>query len=462
VNQADFATLKLQPALLANLAALGYSSMTPIQAQSLPAILQGKDVIAQGKTGSGKTAAFALGMLEQLNTKHFQVQSLVLCPTRELADQVAREIRRLARTIPNIKVLTLCGGMPLGPQVGSLEHGAHIVVGTPGRIEEHLRKNTLRLDWLKILVLDEADRMLDMGFQPTLDAIIDKTPEQRQTLLFSATYPETIQSIATRVMRQPVSVQVASTHDSASIEQHFYRLDDEQQRMTACRLLLLHHRPESAVVFCNTKRETQEVASELRHHGFSVLALHGDLEQRDRDQALLRFANKSASILVATDVAARGLDIDAIDAVINFHLARESEVHVHRIGRTGRAGNRGIACTLYTEQERYKLNRVQGYEEETDDNEPLPPASLLQKPAYQAAMDTLQIDGGKKAKIRPGDILGALTSGDGIAGKQVGKIHILERSAYVAVSRDATQEALNTLTKGKLKGRSFKVRLIQN
>ncbi len=458
MSQTAFSTLKLNPALLKNIESLGYQAMTPIQAQSLPPILDGKDVIAQGKTGSGKTAAFTLGLLEKLDVKRFRVQSLVLCPTRELADQVANEVRKLARTIHNIKVLTLCGGMPFGPQVGSLEHGAHIIVGTPGRVEDHLRRGTLKLLDLTTLVLDEADRMLDMGFQDALDAIIEYTPKQRQTLLFSATFPDQIQSIAKRVMVQPVMAQVAATHDNASIQQYLYKLDDNLDRLTSLRLLLLQYGPESAVVFCNTKLETQEVADALCEHGFSAVALHGDLEQRDRDQTLIRFANKSASILVATDVAARGLDIDSLDAVINYHIARDAEVHVHRIGRTGRAGGKGIACTLYNEKESYKVARLEAFLDQSIETQAMPPISLLQQPTYIPPMTTLQIDGGKKQKVRPGDILGALTGENGINGKQVGKINVYDNWAYVAVSRDAAKAALKKLGQGKLKGRSFRVR----
>ncbi len=306
--------------------------------------------------------------------KNFRVQSLVLCPTRELADQVAQEIRKLARIIHNIKVLTLCGGVPFGPQLGSLEHGAHIIVGTPGRVDEHVRRGSLQLKHLSMLVLDEADRMLDMGFQEELDAIIDQTPITRQTLLFSATFPAQIESIAARVMIDPVMVQVEATHAGSIICQHFYPVgDDMDQRQTALRLLLCHHSPESAVVFCNTKRDTQDVADYLREHGFCALALHGDLEQRERDQSLVRFANKSVSILVATDVAARGLDIEALDMVVNYHIAREAEVHVHRIGRTGRAGSQGLACSLYSEKERFKVNRLAGFLGQDLDGEPLPP-----------------------------------------------------------------------------------------
>jgi ATP-independent RNA helicase DbpA len=461
LSQTDFSSLKLHPPLLQNLKSLGYDAMTPIQAQSLPNILAGKDVIAQGKTGSGKTAAFALGLLQALDVKRYYVQSIVLCPTRELADQVAKEIRKLARTIHNIKVLTLCGGMPFGPQIGSLEHGAHIIVGTPGRVEEHVRKGTLELDRVNNLVLDEADRMLEMGFQESLDNIIVDIPKDRQTLLFSATFPDTIEAISKRIMNSPVRVQVESKHDDSSIKQHFYKLSSSDERMLALRLLLLKHQPESTVVFCATKRECQEVCDDLRDEGFSAVALHGDLEQRDRDQTLVRFANKSASILVATDVASRGLDIDKLDAVINYHMARDPEIHVHRIGRTGRAGSNGLAVTFYVEKENYNISVLEEYLDIKVSPEELPRESTLNTPTFYASMVTLQLDGGKKQKIRPGDILGALTGENGIAGSEVGKINMYDNWAYVAVHRDAAKAALKKLSEGKLKGRSVRVRRLR-
>jgi len=462
LSQIPFSTLKLKPGLLANLSTLGYETMTPIQAQSLPHILAGTDVIAQGKTGSGKTAAFGLGLLDNLNVKRFRIQTLVLCPTRELADQVATEIRRLARGIHNIKVLTLCGGVPFGPQVGSLEHGAHIVVGTPGRVDEHLRKGTLRLDDLNTFVLDEADRMMEMGFQEAVEDIVDLMPEQRQTLLFSATFPEEIKSITQRIMLKPVMIKVESKHDDLSIKQHFYKVDDIEQRLTAVRLLLLQHRPESTVIFCNTKKDAQEVADELHNFGFSVLALHGDLDQKDRDQTLVKFSNKSVSILVATDVAARGLDIDSLDAVINYHIARDPEIHTHRIGRTGRAGSKGIACSLISDKESHKVIALGNYLDRAIEGEPLPSINFLDKPLFEPKMATLQIEGGKKQKVRPGDILGALTGDNGIAGNQVGKINVFDNWAYVAVKREVTQIALKKLGQGQLKGRSFRIRLIRD
>ncbi len=461
MEQADFSSLALDSALLKNLSTLGYEKMTPIQAKSLPVVLAGQDVIGQGQTGSGKTAAFGLGLLNALEVKRFRIQSLVLCPTRELADQVATEIRKLGRGIHNIKVLTLCGGQPFGPQIGSLEHGAHIVVGTPGRVEEHIRKGTLVLDDLKNLVLDEADRMLDMGFQDTIDAILEKAPTKRQTLLFSATYPEQIQLIAKRVMKEPVMIEVESTHDDSTIDQYFFKVRDNDERLTALQILLLKYEPESAVIFCITKKETQELADFLKAQGFSAQALHGDLEQKQRDQALVQFSNKSVSILVATDVAARGLDIDNLDAVINYHISRDNEVHTHRIGRTGRAGKKGLAFNLFTDKEEYRVVQLTEYLGCDFEVTPLPPETLLDKTPYYPDMVTLQIDGGKKQKVRAGDIVGALTGQNGIDGKQIGKIQLFDNWAYVAVSQKDAKAGLKKLTDGKLKGRSFRVRRLR-
>ncbi|EGQ7761953.1 ATP-dependent RNA helicase DbpA [Vibrio sp. Vb5032] len=459
MSKQTFDQVGLNPALLATLDSLNYTHMTPIQALSLPAILKHRDVIGQGKTGSGKTAAFGLGVLSNLNVKRFRVQSLVLCPTRELADQVAKEIRTLGRGIHNIKVLTLCGGMPMGPQIGSLEHGAHILVGTPGRILDHLEKGRIDLSELNTLVLDEADRMLDMGFQDALDAIIDAAPKQRQTLLFSATFPEKIEQIAQRIMQTPEVIKVESTHDTSSIAQYFYKVEGSEARDEALANLLLTHQPESAVVFCNTKKEVQSVADELHHKGFSVIDIHGDLEQRERDQALVQFANKSVSILVATDVAARGLDVDNLDAVFNCELSRDPEVHVHRIGRTGRAGSKGLAFNFFGEKDGLRVARIEEYLE-MDVVPATLPAKSNQQP-YQAKMVTINIDGGKKQKVRPGDILGCLTGKNGIPGSQVGKIHLFPVRAYVAVEKSVAKKALQTISNGKMKGRQFRARILK-
>lgn len=460
MSELSFSTLNLNPNLLKNLDALGYASMTPIQAKSLPVLLDGVDVIAQAKTGSGKTAAFALALLERLNVEQFAVQALVLCPTRELADQVATDIRQFARTIHNIKVLTLCGGMPFGPQIGSLSHGAHIVVGTPGRIEDHVRKETLKLDRVHTFVLDEADRMLEMGFQESLDAIVSHIPSPRQTMLFSATYSDPVKKIARTMMKNPVTVTVEETHDEATIQQEFYLVNSDAERMRALRLLLMKHTPESAVVFCNTKLETQQVADTLASHGISAIALHGDLEQKDRTKTLVKFSNKSVSVLVATDVAARGLDIDAVSAVINYHLSKDPEVHVHRIGRTGRAGNAGLALSLYLKREDYKIKILGEYLNKVIKSETLPPDAILKNAIKKPQMKCIQIDAGKKQKLRAGDILGALTGEKGIYAKSVGKINIFDFNAYVAVSSSDAKQAIKILTEGTIKGRAFRARLI--
>ena len=460
MKTSDFHSVGLKKDLINNLESLGYINMTPIQELSLPLILSNKDLIGQGETGTGKTAAFGLGLLQKLDVKIFKAQSIVLCPTRELADQVATEIRRLARVINNIKVLTLCGGSPFGPQIGSLKHGVHVIVGTPGRIEDHLRKGSLKLDNITTLVLDEADRMLDMGFQDTIDKIIEKIPVKRQTLLFSATFPEEIESISQRIMDNPVKVKAQQTLKEDNIKQFFYKVVTDDDRMKAIRLLLSKHKFGSVLVFCNTKVDTQDVADELIYYGYYAIAIHGDLDQRERDQSLIRFANKSVSVLVATDVAARGIDIDSLDMVINFNLAHDPEVHVHRIGRTGRAGKTGIACSLYSDKEIHKLDSLGLGIDGTKFSDPLPSDSYLDKPIQKPKMTTLKIDGGKKQKLRPGDIVGALTGKGGITGDNIGKIYVSSNWSYVAVSSVLVKTALNKIKMDKLKGRSFRVRIL--
>jgi ATP-dependent RNA helicase DbpA len=451
-----FSSLALQPEMLSNLESLGYTEMTPIQAKSLPIILQGQDIIAKAKTGSGKTAAFGIGLLEALDVKIFTTQALVLCPTRELADQVAKEIRRLARLTHNVKVLTLCGGVSIGPQIGSLERGAHIVVGTPGRIVDHIEKGTLKLDSIKQLVLDEADRMLDMGFTDSIKTVLAACNADRQTLLFSATYPEEIKKISAHCQKNPQEVNVESVHSDANIEQHFYELRSDDKKSQAVQKLLAHFNPESAIVFCNTKILCQEVCDLLRAQGVNALALHGDLEQKERDQVLVRFSNKSCPLLIATDVAARGLDVKDLSAVINVELAHDSEVHIHRIGRTGRAGESGLALSLVAPNEMSRLNRLEDYLQKTITLEELPkPQNGI---AVKPAMVTLCIDGGKKEKVRPGDIMGALTKDAGLSGDLIGKIDVFEYTTYIAVDHTIARQALQHLQDGKIKGKKFRAR----
>ncbi len=461
MNPSSFSTLPLDAALLANLDSLGFAQMTPIQAESLPIILQGKDLIAKAKTGSGKTAAFALGILHNLRPDYFGAQALVLCPTRELADQVAKEIRRLARSIPHIKVVTLCGGTPMGPQIASLEHGGHIIVGTPGRLQDHLHRQTLDLKALNTLVLDEADRMLDMGFAAEVDDVIRFCPQRRQTLLFSATYPEAIDELSRTIQHKPVQVSVDEMHSTGQIEQAAFSVKDNKDKPAALKRLLAHYAPASVVIFCNTKIDCEKVAADLRGSDFDALALHGDLEQRDRDMTLVRFANRSCAILVATDMAARGLDIKELAAVINYELPHDPEVYVHRIGRTGRAGQHGIALSLVAPSQHHRLQHIQDFlahELTKPDIDALKGDQHKAQQSMRATMVTLCIDSGRKQKIRPGDVVGALTGEAGLPGDKIGKIDLFDFYTYVAVHHTIADQAVRRLQDGKIKGRSVRVR----
>jgi ATP-independent RNA helicase DbpA len=455
-----FNTLPLKPALLASVDTLGYTEMTPVQVQSLPPMLEGRDVIAQAQTGSGKTAAFGLGLLQALDVDTIRLQALVLCPTRELADQVSKAIRKLAANIPNVKLLTLCGGMPLGPQLASLTHDPHIVVGTPGRVQEHLKRGSLHGGGIKMLVLDEADRMLDMGFTEAIDDIIGRIARHHQTLLFSATYPDEIRAVSKRVQKDPVEVTVAAPADGKpAIEQRFHEVEPAQ-KPDALAQLLAGERSEQALVFCNMRREVDAVAQELDRRGFSALALHGDMEQRDRDEVLVRFANHSCAVLVATDVAARGLDIAALPLVVSYDIAHDPETHTHRIGRTGRAGQTGLAITLCTPRERPKAANIEELNGTPLPWRPLKIAPPRGKTLHLAPMKTLVIDAGRQDKLRPGDILGALTGDAGLAAKDIGKIDVFATRAYVAISRALANKALERLRAGRIKGRNFRVRAL--
>ena len=469
VTANSFKTLPLAPALLDNLASLGYVEMTPIQAQSLPLILARRDLIAQAETGSGKTAAFGLGILHKLNPTLNAVQALVLCPTRELADQVAKELRRLARATGNVKILTLCGGVAMGPQINSLSYGAHVVVGTPGRILDHLERDSLKLARLHTLVLDEADRMTDMGFFEDIARIARAAPAHRQTLLFSATYPDDIRSASAALLHDPAEIRIAPEArdeggegaSSDRIEQRFYEIaPGQEQRGAAVARLLAALRPVSTLAFCNTRAHCSELAAALRRQGYSALALHGELEQRDRDEILVQFANRSCSVLVATDVAARGLDIAALDAVINADVSKNAETHVHRIGRSGRGhGKAGLALSLCTPNEKRRIAQIEQALASPLRWHPLPEENPEALP-YAAPMRTLHIQGGRKNKLRPGDILGALTGAGGLAKEQIGKIDVYDFSAYVALERDVADTALARLAAGGIKGKNFRMRLL--
>ena len=457
MNFTPFATLPLRAELLASISTLAYESMTPVQEQALPHILSGKDLMAQAKTGSGKTAAFAIGLLNKLDAQLYITQALVLCPTRELAEQVATEIRRLASAIPNIKLLSLCGGKPMGPQLASLRREPHIVVGTPGRILKHLGKQTLNLGAVETLVLDEADRMLDMGFFEDILQIIDLIPASRQSLLFSATYPEGIQEISSSVQHDPIKIRVDESHHSPDIEQVFFKVEKNNQIQILFNVLA-YYQPESTLIFCNTKQQCHDLGRELRQLDLHALALHGDLEQFERDQVLTQFAGKSASILIATDVAARGLDVKELAAVINFDLSRDPEVHIHRIGRTARAGSKGLAVSLFNASEKRHLQAIEDYQRSAAT---ILSATMLTPPVnfkLYPPMVTLFVNGGRREKVRAGDLLGALTASGEITGTQIGKIKLFDKISYVAVEQEVAKLALTILADGKIKGRKFRVR----
>jgi ATP-independent RNA helicase DbpA len=466
-----FSSLQLDPRFLANLTQLGYTQMTAVQASTLPLALAGRDLIAQAKTGSGKTAAFGIGMLLGLNPTLFAVQGMVMCPTRELADQVANELRRLARGIGNVKVVTLTGGIPMRPQIATLEFGAHIVVGTPGRIRDHLQRETLDLARLRTLVLDEADRMTDMGFYDEIAAIVRECPARRQTLLFSATYPDDIREATALFLNNPEEVAVETRHVPTQIEQRFYEIGFEGREEAAARVLR-HIRPGSAIAFCNTKARCREVVDYLRDKGFAALALYGELEQRERDETLVLFANRSCSVLVATDVAARGIDVAGLELVLNVDVSKDPEVHVHRVGRTGRAGETGLAVTLSAPNEKRFVRLIEDLQGLAAEWHPLAELDDVDVPADELArlapMVTLCFSGGKKDKLRPGDLMGALAKDAGLTKEQVGKIHILEFMSYVAIERSAARQAYQGLNAnnplgpdyGSVKGRNFKMRFI--
>jgi ATP-independent RNA helicase DbpA len=394
-----------------------------------------------------------LTLLARLNLKFFGIQALVLCPTRELADQVAVEVRRLGRNRDNLKVVTLYGGVPLRGQAGSLAHGAHVIVGTPGRILDHLSRGTLLLGGLRTLVFDEADRMLEMGFTDDMTAIAKACPRSRQTLLFSATFPPEIQALAAPFLIDPLTVSVEAASGTPTIDQRFYEVTDEA-RLDVLAVLLAHFRPETALVFVNTKVQARSVVAFLKQKGLAVLELSGDLEQKERDEAMALFSGRCVSVVVATDVASRGLDIPILDAVVNFELSPDPEVHVHRIGRTGRAGESGLALSLVGPRERALLRRIEEFQKVTvprasldemtpsSDGFPVPPRAMV------------KILDGRGEKLRPGDVLGALTAAAGFSREQIGAIKVTDFGTWVAVDRAVADRVLEALTTTPVKGKA--------
>jgi ATP-independent RNA helicase DbpA len=453
-----FSTLSLAPAWLENLTQLGYLEMTPIQALALPAMLDGRDVLGQAATGTGKTAAFGLALLARITPRSGRPGALVLCPTRELAAQVAEELRRLARPLPHTRVLTLSGGSSVQKERASLEHGVDIIVGTPGRVLDHLQRARLDLSGVRTLVLDEADRMLEMGFVETVSAIARAVAAEHQTLLFSATFPDGVRALSTTYQRDALHVVVPAESVTERITQVLYDVG-RTDRIPALIRILGHHRPGSAIVFCNHRETCDEVADALAKSGFAAVALHGGMEQHDRNTVLLLLRNGSLRVVVATDVAARGLDIDDLGAIINYDLPREPEVFVHRIGRTARAGRSGLAISLaHVSDGRILDDLRQG---------PLAGVAMSRVPSAEAqlppppAMITIAIQGGRHDRLRPGDLVGALTTAIGIAATDIGRITVNDRISFVAVVAAEERRALDGLARERIKTKRFRAYLVK-
>ena len=371
-----------------------------------------------------------------------------------MANQIALEIRKLSRHIHNLKVLTLCGGTPFKPQVLSLSHGAHIIVATPGRVLKHIEQNNIDLENINTLVLDEADKMLDMGFYDDIMSIINTLPTKRQTLLFSATYEKNIEKLASNVLLNPVVVKVEN-EEKVHIKQEFYYIDEEN-KTAFIPALISSNKAKSILIFCNMKIKCDKLADDLYALGLDVLTLHSDLEQKQRDETIILFSNKSYPILIATDVASRGLHIDDVDLVINYDLSLDEKIHTHRIGRTARAGKGGLAISLYTQND---FDRVEIIKETFSDIEDKSIDSVEDDLSYKidSELRTIFINGGKKQKLRAGDILGALTAGIGLQKDDIGKIDILDFASYVAINKEKISFVLERLSKEKIKGKYYRI-----
>lgn len=464
---AGFASLGLSPDLVAVAEELGFDAMTPIQAAGIPILLAGKDLIGQARTGSGKTAAFALPILEALRLQERAIQALVLCPTRELSAQVAREIRTLGRRHAGLQVLVVSGGQPVRSQARALERGVHVAVGTPGRVLDHLRRGTLDLTLVTLAVLDEADRMLDMGFADEMGQILSALPSARQTAFFSATFPGSVDAMSRLHQRDAVRIALDEPGDETQQIRQRVLPAEPAHKLRALYQVLAEHPHDSALVFCNLKASVSELTRSLVSAGVSTACLHGDVEQFDRDRAMAMFRNQSVRVLVASDVAARGIDVEGLDLVVNYDLPAQPDIYIHRIGRTGRAGKAGLAVSLMSAADERKLAAIEQRTGATlermsrDANAGLAIEELARRVARAPRMDTLEIAGGRKDKLRAGDILGALTGeAGGLRGDQIGRIEIQERRTYVAVSTSASRKAVASLREGRIKGRRFRASLV--
>ena len=521
-----FEEMCLDTRIMRAIAEMGFEQPSPIQAQSIPIAVEGKDMIGQARTGTGKTASFGIPMLQRINPKDKSLQAIVLCPTRELAIQSANEIRKLAKFLHGIKVLPIYGGQEISQQIRSLKGGVQIVIGTPGRVMDHLRRHTLKPQTVDIVVLDEADEMLNMGFREDIETILGQLPEERQTMLFSATMPKPILEIAKRYLHEPEIVKVIQKELTVpKIEQYYYEVNPRKKNEVLSRLLDMYD-PSLSLVFCNTKRKVDELVADLKGRGYFAEGLHGDMKQSQRDRVMNGFRNGRTDILVATDVAARGIDVDDVEAVFNYDVPQDDEYYVHRIGRTGRAGREGRAFTLVVGKEIYKLKDIQRYCKTKIRRQPIPSvndvaAIKVEKLLEQAGeliatdglgrmMDLLEeyLDGsdysatemaaallamqlgetstqtlpkeefgdtgaepgmvrmfmniGKKDRVRIGDILGAVAGESGMEGALVGTIDMYDNFSFVEVPQEYAAAVLEAMNHSKIKGRRVNMEPAKN
>ena len=459
---ATFDSLPVHPDIVRSLKDNHITELSPVQAATLPVSLENRDVMAQAQTGSGKTLAFAIPCIQAVDTSVYHPQAVILCPTRELAEQVAGQVRMAARYIPNLKVLTLCGGQPMGPQIQSLKHGSHIVVGTPGRVMDHVQRRRLDLSGIRCRVLDEADRMLDMGFEEDLSVIFSAVPENVQTLLMSATYTDEVASIAQTYLRQAEHIDVTTEQShTPDIEQVAYETLPHT-KMQTLKAVLTHHQPDSVIVFCNTRRQVAEVVDELITEGFSADGLQGDMEQQARTDVLMRFASDALNVLVATDVAARGLDIEDVACVVNFSVSEEPEAHVHRIGRTARAGKQGIAVTLLTPEDVIHWKKITERASSAIPEKGAQALRFHKNRIVQPEYDCIVLQAGKKQKLRPGDLVGALTKDADVPGEDIGNIAVQSSQSYIAVKLRSVKRAMRLFREGKIKGKRVRAKRLSN
>jgi len=446
---ASFNTIKEIPtALLETLNSLNFSKMSEIQERAINPILEGNDVLAQSKTGSGKTLAFGLPIIMRIDTSDYKPQAIIITPTRELAEQIAVELRKIASYKANLKILTLYGGVPLRAQAESIKKGVHVLIGTPGRIQDHLAKETLTLENINTMVLDEADRMLDMGFYDEIVKIGSNMPRAKQSLLFSATFPENIEKLAKQLLKQPLTIKVDILQVANKIEELLYKTEDKLKTLYT---LIQSYQPESLLIFCNTKLAVMELTDALYQKGHAVIDIHGDLDQKERNQSVIAFSNNSKRILVATDVASRGIDIKNIALVINYDIPFDTEVYTHRIGRTGRADATGRAISMYGSKESEKCAYIltKGQQMKVKD------LRVDAKFIMQSKFDTLCLNGGKKTKLRAGDIMGTFCKDIGIDAKDIGIINITDTKSYVALHHSIVDKVFQALKKVKIKKKKY-------